>query len=291
MPGPRKPSKDKSRITLQFKLTDYGPLKAEPSTNKASKKVSKEPNSSKGVDGELAANNSEMNNSLCDKAEILGAIKSLKSDLSERFDGVMTAIEAVGECAKRLTQAEEHLSTVEDEQLPLINNVTSLEETKKRLEEKMVDMEIRSRLNNLRLVNLPEGAEGSDACEFLESWLPEVLEQCALRNPLILERAHRVGPNRNAEDTILKASRAKTDILYKNQRVRLYNDVSADIHKQPKQYDGVHKRLRELGLRHGIIPPAKLILTYQGEPFRFNTPAEVQAFIDRTQRSQISVTE
>uniref|UniRef100_A0A3B5MDP6 L1 transposable element RRM domain-containing protein n=1 Tax=Xiphophorus couchianus TaxID=32473 RepID=A0A3B5MDP6_9TELE len=189
-------------------------------------------------------------------------------------------VELMGECAKRLTHAEERLSTMEDEQMSIINKVKSLEEMKKLMEEKIVDMKMRSRLNNLRLVNLPEGVEGSDACGFLESWLPEVLELPALRNPLILERAHRVvfftcGTSKNCRTAALEDWNL-TPLLYKNQRVRFYNDVATEIHKQRKQYDGVRKRLRELGLRHGIIPPAKLVLTYQGETFRFNTPAEVQ---------------
>ncbi len=41
-----------------------------------------------------------------------------------------------------------------------------------------MDLETRSRLNNLRLVRLPEGAEGQDPCSFLEKWIPEVLECC-----------------------------------------------------------------------------------------------------------------
>lgn len=60
------------------------------------------------------------------------------------------------------------------------------------MEEKVLDLEGRSRCSNLRLVNLPEGAEGEDA--FLESWIPEVLQLAPLRTKLTVERAHRIGP-------------------------------------------------------------------------------------------------
>lgn len=46
----------------------------------------------------------------------------------------------------------------------------------------------------MRLVNLPEGAEGDDACAFLESWLPDALEMPLGRTKLMVERAHRIGP-------------------------------------------------------------------------------------------------
>ena len=68
-----------------------------------------------------------------------------------------------------------------------------LKKKNKAREEKVLDLEARSRRSNLRLVNLPEGAEGEDACAFLENWLPEALNLAPLRTALIVERAHQVG--------------------------------------------------------------------------------------------------
>ncbi len=45
--------------------------------------------------------------------------------------------------------------------------MTPLRNQLERLTEKMTDIEDRSRRNNIRLVGLPEGAEGSDAAGFL----------------------------------------------------------------------------------------------------------------------------
>ncbi|KAK1904150.1 RAS guanyl-releasing protein 4 [Dissostichus eleginoides] len=90
-------------------------------------------------------------------------------------------------------------------------------------------METRSRLNNLRVVNLPEGAEDPDTCSFLEGWIPEALDLGPLRCPIVMERAHRVGPRRDSDTpprtlimrflnykdkvTVIKAAKAKKDIL------------------------------------------------------------------------------
>lgn len=135
--------------------------------------------------------------------EILTAINGLKSEFSTRLDGILTAIEEtrkdLSDCTERMTQAETRLSTVENEQAGLQDTVQKLERRNKVLEDKVVDMETRSRLNNLRLVNLPEGAEGSDACSFLENWIPEVLDMGPQRSPIVMERAHRVGPRRDAD--------------------------------------------------------------------------------------------
>lgn len=68
------------------------------------------------------------------------------------------------------------ISATEENVSELQNKVKTLEGKYKDLEEKLLDLEARSRRPNLRLVNLPEGAEGEDTCAFLESWIPEALE-------------------------------------------------------------------------------------------------------------------
>lgn len=137
------------------------------------------------------------------KDEILGEIRNLKTEFAGRFDGVLKAIEEtrkdLSECTERMAEAEVRLSNVEDAQVDLKAVVESLQKRNKHLEDKVVDMETRSCLNNLRLVGLPENCEGSDMCGFLESWLPDALELNPMRHPLVLERAHRVGPKRDTD--------------------------------------------------------------------------------------------
>ncbi len=69
--------------------------------------------------------------------------------------------------------------------------VTDLRNQLEQLSEKMTDMEDRNRRNNVRLVGLPEGAEGSDAAGFLRAnlskWIPS-LKGCDIE----IDRAHRV---------------------------------------------------------------------------------------------------
>ncbi len=107
------------------------------------------------------------------------------------------------------------------------------------------------------------------------------------RCPIIIERVHHVGPRRDADAPprplimkflnckqkilVLKAAKVKKDILYKNHKVRFYNDLATEVHKQRKQYNSVRQQLRSLGLRHGIIPPAKLVVTYKERTHTFST--------------------
>ncbi|KAG1957816.1 hypothetical protein F2P79_007704 [Pimephales promelas] len=161
----------------------------------------------------------------------------------------------------------------------------------------MVDMETRSCVNNLRLVGLPENCEGSDMCGFLESWLPDALELNPVRQPLVLERAHRVGPRRGTDasprmvimrflnykqkESVLRAAKTKKDILYKNIRVKLFADIATEVHRQRKQFYAVRGQLRKLGVRHGPdnsafykVPTEATHLESPGEPALHTCSAE-----------------
>ena len=300
MPNTGKTSRDRGKTTTQAKLTGFG-------TQNMERSASKEANPDTAA-APAQQCGSELGGA---KEEILMAIDSLRSDFSTRLDGILTAVEETKkelvDCSERVTEAEIRLSTVEDEQAKLKETVRTLEKWNKTLEDKVVDMETRSRLKNLRLVNLPEGAEVPDPCSFLENWLPEVLDLAPLRSPIVLERAHRVGPRRDTEETprtlimtfqnykqkviVMKAARSKKDVLYKNKHVRFYNDLATEVHRQRKKYDTVRQQLRSLGLRHGITHPAKLVVTYREQTHIFNTPTEAQEFVNKIKEEAGGVNE
>ena len=183
----------------------------------------------------------------------------------------------------------------------LQEKVKNLEGKNKNLEEKVLDLGTRSRRSNVRLINLPEGAEGEDTCGFLESWIPEALELPPLRRTLTVERAHRLGPRRQHDtnsaprtlimkflnykdkEAVMRAARAKQQILYKNQRVRFYHDTTAETHKRLKEFEEARRQLRSLGLRHGMSHPARLIVTYKDRSHIFNSADEAEHFIKKIQ--------
>ncbi|KAJ1208770.1 hypothetical protein NDU88_004153 [Pleurodeles waltl] len=60
---------------------------------------------------------------------------------------------------------------------------------------KLMDFEDRSRRNNIRLLGLPEGIEGTDLISYLRDILPK-LTDITFDPPLEFERVHRLGPKR-----------------------------------------------------------------------------------------------
>lgn len=103
----------------------------------------------------MAEEASEMTDESAKPQPILEAIKDLKTDFCSRFDGGLTAIEGmrkeVGECLERVQGAETRISEAEDTVISPVAKVRSLENKNKEMEDKIDDLEARSRRPNLGL--------------------------------------------------------------------------------------------------------------------------------------------
>uniref|UniRef100_A0A3P9LNL4 L1 transposable element RRM domain-containing protein n=1 Tax=Oryzias latipes TaxID=8090 RepID=A0A3P9LNL4_ORYLA len=260
MPTHAKMAKEKGKTATRSKLSDFG-RSPEPKTSKETAgPVEEDANTKEASSVPHTGAASELK---LVKEEILKAVGDLKNEFKDKLNDILKAAEEttkqLADCTSRIGEAEERVSAVEDECCVLKGKVEDLEKRNKALEDKLVDMETRSRLNNIRVVGLPEGAEGPDPCSFLENWLADALDMGPLRSPLVLERAHRVGPRRATGDpprplimrflnykqkvAVMNAARKKGEIRYKNINVRLYNDLATEVHKQRKQYDAVRAQL------------------------------------------------
>lgn len=163
-PKVAKRSEVKSSLPNQSKLTDYS----------ASGEVQKASINEKMAE-EVASEDGDQGSTKVDK--VLAAISSIKAEISSRFDAVIAAIESmrkeISDCTEQVSQTELRISNAEDEVANLQGKVRTPESKNKSLEDKLLDLETRLCLNNLRLVNLPEGIEGKDPESFLEKWIPD----------------------------------------------------------------------------------------------------------------------
>lgn len=168
------------------------------------------------------------------------------------------------------------------------------------LSSRIDDLENRHRRNNLRLVNLPERAEGADAVRFLEKWLREVFG-ASLPSPVVIERAHRIGRPPAAEQRyprvmimkflnfcdrqrVMEAARKMKAVTYQQHKVMFFPDFSMDVRKQRRQFDGVKKRLQALNIDYRLRYPAKLTVIGPDEDLRFSQGCGETTFIHRVKR-------
>ncbi len=130
---------------------------------------------------------------------LIPALRELREDIQATNNFVKelrAEIEAIATAAKWTRDRVDSVQAAAREDR---RTVTDLGNQLERLTEKMTDMEDRSRRNNVRLVGLPEGAEGSNAGGFLRvnlsKWIPSLRD----RN-IEIDWAHHVYDGRKNSD-------------------------------------------------------------------------------------------
>lgn len=232
-------------------------------------------------------------------SKLLLAIQETKDDLTKHIDKKTADIQTT------LTKIESSLSTlaeqVEEIQTRVSTNEDNIKDARDRvgemeklinLKDKTDDLENRSRRSNIRIINVPEQAEGRDAVGFLEKFIPEMLGKDNFTSPVTLKRAHRIGKkldrprpiiakflNFRDKEKTLRLARSKGELTYENKRITFYPDYSADLQRRRDEFRDVKRILREKGVEYALIYPAQLRIKYLETVKFFSTPAEVQRFL------------
>ncbi len=76
-----------------------------------------------------------------------------------------------------ITEAEKQISMAEDKLTELDSRVLQLSKEKDFLTDKVDQLENQSRRNNVSIVSLQEGSEGTDPLHFFTDWIPSMLGQ------------------------------------------------------------------------------------------------------------------
>lgn len=94
----------------------------------------------------------------------------------------------------RISEVENRVSTLKDSTKSDSKEIRALQLRVRRLQEKAIDTENHPRGNNIRILGLPERAEGTISTEFTEQLLTSVLDLGNVPSTFVVERAHMVPP-------------------------------------------------------------------------------------------------
>ncbi|KAL1279487.1 hypothetical protein QQF64_026160 [Cirrhinus molitorella] len=140
--------------------------------------------------------NEHLHDTIADMLEKqLSAIKSSMSAIvCEEISMISTRLDSLEKDVKAFGDRFDYMqTTVRDIKKDSVASMSSLVE----LQEKLWLYEDKSRQNNLRLVGLPEGAEGGNAIQFLQTQIPKRLP--GLQGKVIeIECAHRLYANEDS---------------------------------------------------------------------------------------------
>uniref|UniRef100_A0A8C9ZZF1 L1 transposable element RRM domain-containing protein n=1 Tax=Sander lucioperca TaxID=283035 RepID=A0A8C9ZZF1_SANLU len=180
------------------------------------------------------------------------------------------------------------------------------------LRQKVAEMEDRSWRANLRLVGLPESAEGENAIRFLQDNLPRWIPSLA-GEKIEIQRAHRIFTTQDRtshprtlifrllryqdREKILNGARAlsatpthqiSSEGRTSVSRLLFFPDYSNDTAQRRNTFDAVRKQLANRGLRPFLRYPATLKVRHNGSLHFFERVADVESFMAMLDRSPCS---
>ena len=232
---------------------------------------------------------------------ILAAIESSRISMETKISSIAHDVNILRDDHRKLTekvkQTEQSITTLKPQ---VTDNTTQMHDLLDRvrfLEGRAEDAEGRARRSNIRVVGLPEGAEGSNTVQFMEDWLRTFTPLEELSPFFSIERAHRVPSRRPApgspsrpllaklfhyrdRDAILRAARAKGNLEVEGNHIMIFPDYTLAVQHQRSTFQAVKKRLRDLGLKYSLLFPAKLRVVFNGKAQFFDDPAAAWSWME-----------
>ncbi len=227
---------------------------------------------------------------------LIPALRELREDIQATNKSVKELREELEAIATAVKRTRDQVDSVQAAAREDGRTVTDLRNQLERLTEKMTDMEDRSRRNNVRLVGLPEGAEGSNAAGFhrvnLSKWIPSLKGR-----DIEIDRAHRVYDGGRGSDRprtlifhvlrwhdrseILKGARQAYLVKCAQDNVTLlfFPDFSPATIVRRKAFNPVLKKKTSFGLQPFLIYPAVIKLRHKGEQKSFDSPQKAEDLI------------
>lgn len=240
------------------------------------------------------------------RTELISRFENTISDVIKReISAAVSPLEAKMASFGTVIHGLEHAATDQDGRLTSLQaSVSKLNALAASLAQKCEDLESRSRLNNVRLVGVPEALEGSQPTEFVASLLQDLL---GLAAKPVLDRAHRTLRARPAEgepprpfvirvnllqarNEILRKARESSPLIYKGKQVFIFPDFTTAVAKKRATFTKVKKELRSCpGIRFGLLFPATLRITLSDGTIRkFDDPALAGDFVEKNLKNAVA---
>nr|XP_033818168.1 dipeptidyl peptidase 2 [Geotrypetes seraphini] len=217
----------------------------------------------------------------------------------ELISSQLTKLESLLEDnSTRVTELETRVSAVEDGATAMESTVASLTKQLHSCQDKLEDLENRSRRGNLRFIGLPETISDTALLSVVESWLASELPMPSSLGPARFERVHRVGPKGGSDQRprviigklhnyrhkveLLRAYRARREPLtYETLPVRIGQDYSAALTDRRKVFHPLCAKLVEQKRRFMFLYPAVLKIHQNGKWHVFDSADLAGEFINQ----------
>lgn len=234
----------------------------------------------------------ELKNALAEDFERIKAdLQAVRNDIANNMAATRREIDQV---KTTVNDVETGLSEWSDTVAGLQTTVTGLQKELADLRGKCEDMEGRMRRCNVRILGIPEEPNSSSTAS-VSKLLKEIL---GMDKDVLIDRSHRsLGPKRQDgkpraivaklhyyQDCveILRRARTQAPLRLHGQPVAIFPDYTTAVAKARAAFTEVRRALRDKqGVRFGILFPARLRISYEGEDKEFVDPGEAMDYVKR----------
>ncbi|KAK6490190.1 hypothetical protein HHUSO_G4660 [Huso huso] len=218
---------------------------------------------------------------------------AIKKSVGEVQSAITVLTDRVGEAEGRIVKMEERTDSFAE---ALQTTLRQLEAVKERVE----DLDNRGRRNNLRILAIPEDAEGNNMIQFLQNEIPKMLKH-AFEGPLEIERAHRALAPKPREgqrpraiilkllmfqikEEIIRRAREMRYLAWHESSIMIFPDYLKILVDKRRAFASVKKDLHTQGIKFSLRYPAILVIYLNGASHSFATPEEASDFVKRRTR-------
>uniref|UniRef100_A0A3B3BLU5 L1 transposable element RRM domain-containing protein n=1 Tax=Oryzias melastigma TaxID=30732 RepID=A0A3B3BLU5_ORYME len=234
-----------------------------------------------------------------DIAKIYALLKETSEVQESKLNSIQAATRAVeaklSDMSARLGQAESRIDFLEDANKAWESNPPATRTEVENLQQKIDDLENRSRRNNQRFVGFPEGCEGSDILAFMGAAIPELLKSDFPRG-LEIDRAHRSLARRRPDgqppraiivqllrfqdrERIVDMARKMGQLRWKGHHIMIFPDYSKLVSDKREAFRQCKQLLHERKIKFSLMFPAVLILKMTDGKREFTDPKKALGYI------------
>lgn len=230
-------------------------------------------------------------------SEATGQLKKELSDFRGEMNNRLGVIETdMKEVTNRMDETEGRVAEMEAFSADAREVLSHTLELNEHLQERLADLEARSRRNNIRIHGVEEGAEKDDMLGFVEGFIKVELD--LPDQPLGIQRCHRslaAKPPQEAnprsivlcflefktKELVLQTAWKKKQIQYNGRRVFFEQDYTTDILAKRRAYAPIRKTLKEKGVRFQTLYPSRLRVHLQTGPVMYSSAQDAAADLQR----------
>ena len=218
-------------------------------------------------------------------------IVSIRQELHSTVNSLQSAN---AQNTKRIDDLEQSTTEWSSSVMTLETTVRQLQSEVCSLADKCLDLEGRSRRQNIRLIGIEEGVEGKNPRQFCATILKEILD---LEDTPRLDRGHRsLAPkprkgerprpfiirvhHEDVKDRILRISSQKKKLFYMEKRVHIFPDFAPEVAKKRAAFTEARRLLKDVkDVKYGIRFPAIFRITFWDEEKSFTDPELAISYI------------